>query len=81
MFVAAIGGSVGNSTLFCEMTHVSYRLTCDNCNKREFSEGDESVDDLEINAQCQGWTFRVVPNGSIWDLCPKCSELKIEELN
>ncbi len=63
------------------MTHVSYRLTCDNCNQREFSEGDESVDDLEINAQYNGWTFRLVPNGAIWDLCPKCSLLSEKDLD
>ena len=51
-------------------------MTCDACNKREFNEGDESEDDVIWNALFNGWSQRKVPNGSIWDLCPECSEFK-----
>lgn len=55
-------------------------MTCDCCNRRSFADGDESEVDLKAHAQDGGWTFRKVPNGAIWDLCPECSQLKTDEL-
>ena len=54
-------------------------MTCDHCNRREFSEGDDSYADLSANAQYHGWTFKKVQNGSFWDICPECS--KLDEYN
>ena len=55
-------------------------MTCDSCNRREFNEGDGSEDDLNVHAAYHGWTFRKVPNGAIWDLCPECSKIKTSDL-
>jgi len=55
------------------MTHTTYRITCDNCNRREHSQGDESEQEAKTEARAKGWEFRKVQNGSIWDLCPECS--------
>lgn len=54
------------------MLHPSYRLTCDSCNKREFNSGDESEIEARKNARVRGWSFRRVPNGAGWDICPSC---------
>tara|TARA_R110002074_G_scaffold233414_2_gene405045 strand:- start:327 stop:545 length:219 start_codon:yes stop_codon:yes gene_type:complete len=55
------------------MIHQEYRITCDNCNKREYSDGHVKQLELKDDAKGVGWTQRKVPNGAVWDLCPKCS--------
>lgn len=55
------------------MTHLTYSLTCDCCNKREFSEGDESQADVDAHAMFKGWTKRKV-HRIWWDYCPCCTE-------
>jgi len=63
------------------VTHATYRITCDCCNRREFSQGDESERDTLDNAEAAGWTFRKVKNGAmLWDLCPECSRLETDKL-
>lgn len=54
----------------------TFQLRCDCCGDAYLDEGDESEDDLLSHALSLGWDFRKVPNGSIWDLCPKCSKLE-----
>lgn len=61
------------------MTHMTYRLTCDRCNRREYSEGDEDEADMLLFAHQKGWRRRQVPNGSLWDLCPRCIEIEDSE--
>jgi hypothetical protein len=63
------------------MTHVTYRMTCDNCNRREHSVGDETEFELFETASAAGWEFRGVPNGSIWHLCLEFRKLTNDELN
>lgn len=52
---------------------------CDNCHD-VYKHGDESAEDLEEYSSKVGWTKRPVPNGSVWDLCPKCSNKPNAEL-
>lgn len=52
---------------------------CDNCNIK-FDDSYEDVKDLEQYSAQAGWTKRNVPNGSVWDLCPKCSNKTNAEL-
>lgn len=55
-------------------------MTCDFCNRREFSEGNDSKADLDADAKYYGWRFIKVPNGSVWDACPECvDQLKLKE--
>jgi len=63
------------------MIHTSYRITCDRCNRREYSEGDEEQGEMLLSAHEQGWRSKLVENGSTWDFCPRCVEIeKIESL-
>lgn len=62
------------------MIYPLYYLICDNC-REQFDQTDESKDYLIVNSVYSGWTYKKVPNGSSWDLCPKCSKKSIEQLN
>jgi hypothetical protein len=60
------------------MTHTQYRVTCDNCNRREYSEGDDTETDALLGARANGWRRRTVQNGATWDFCPRCEALIAE---
>ena len=62
------------------MIHTEYRITCDCCNKKEYKDDADTEYQLLCNARHCGWITRSVPNGSEWDLCPKCSEIRTEDL-
>ena len=60
------------------MTHMAYRLTCDNCNKID-CDGFDDEKALLDHAESIGWKFIKVPNGSIWDYCPDCARQHLTE--
>jgi len=54
----------------------SYSLNCTQCGS-EFHDGNEyhyeTETDVAYAANSKGWEVQVlVPNGSLWDFCPKC---------
>lgn len=57
-------------------TCTSYSVTCDRCNRREFSQGDETETDALLGARHLGWGRKQVPNGAMWDFCPRCWDLE-----
>ena len=62
------------------MIYALYILHCDNCRRESDVKEDMKEDTLKYS-KLKGWTERVVPNGSTWDLCPSCSNLKMDKLN
>lgn len=58
------------------MTHTNYRITCDRCNRREYSEGDDEETQMLLCAHAKGWRRRQVQNGAPWDFCPRCIEVE-----
>jgi hypothetical protein len=61
------------------MIQIEYKINCTNC-YRYLEDGYESELECLNAAEADGWEFRKVPNGSIWELCPKCAKLKTESL-
>lgn len=61
------------------MIYNFYQLRCDQCSK-EYKESMDSCADLRKYSKQNDWTKRKDPNGSYWDLCPKCSLLNTKKL-
>ena len=51
----------------------SFRLVCTNCRRQHDEEG-ETITEVREFGRDNGWIFKKVPNGSYWDICPKCQE-------
>jgi len=56
----------------------NYTLRCTNCNRVEYKESFDNIDDLLYYSAKDGWIRKKVENGSEWDFCPKCAN---EEIN
>lgn len=58
--------------------HKHYYLVCTDCGNQFVSpDGDhygESSRDVRYLAKERGWAYAKVPNGSMWDFCPKCNK-------
>ena len=55
-----------------------FRLVCDVC-RREHEELFESEEDLLKYSDRDGWDQRIVGNGSLWEFCPRCKDLKEDD--
>ena len=59
----------------------SYWVRCTACNNEE-SRLEESPEDAKESAMIDGFCVDVrVPNGSLWDFCPKCWVAYMKEKN
>ena len=50
-----------------------YRLSCTRCGSN-YPEQDENLRDLRRYAKQNGWVYKKVENGSMWDFCPRCQQ-------
>lgn len=56
--------------------HMQFYLVCTKCSNQFHSRtGDhygENASEIRERAKAEGWARRKVPNGALWDLCPRC---------
>ena len=62
------------------MITTRYTLRCSYCDRVEYKESFDDVNDLLEYAAKDGWVRKKVENGSEWDFCPKCVALEREEV-